>query len=222
MFIVVEGSDGAGKTVLVKMLGEWVAKELGKQVVTTREPGGTPVAEAIRNFTFATKMSLFAEAHLMFAARVEHWNDLIAPSLRKGSWVISDRFVGSTWAYQVSAGLPESFFNYLVDGLYELSPTQYHYLVSLELVLDVDFEIAQARLSNRSDINRFDTSKKSVFEARRNYYRSMCANGKNKWAARSLLIDASGTPEQTLALCISRLQEYYTSICNTGFEKESK
>jgi dTMP kinase len=105
-FITLEGGEGAGKTTLIKGLAETL-RARGLDVVVTREPGGTPGAELLREIllTGATdRWSPMTEALLMYAARVDHVERLIAPALRRGAWVLSDRFADSTTAYQGAAG----------------------------------------------------------------------------------------------------------------------
>ena len=105
-FITLEGGEGAGKTTLIQALAEKL-RGRGLDVVVTREPGGTPGAEALREIllTGATdRWSPMTEALLMYAARVDHVERLIAPALQRGAWVLSDRFADSTTAYQGAAG----------------------------------------------------------------------------------------------------------------------
>lgn len=105
-FITLEGGEGAGKTTLIKGLAETL-RARGLDVVVTREPGGTPGAELLREIllTGATdRWSPMTEALLMYAARVDHVERMISPALRRGAWVLSDRFADSTTAYQGAAG----------------------------------------------------------------------------------------------------------------------
>lgn len=105
-FITLEGGEGAGKTTLQAGLAE-ALKGRGLQVVRTREPGGTPGAEAIRDLLLtgsADRWSPVSEALLFYAARVDHIERVIAPALARGDWVICDRFADSTAAYQGAAG----------------------------------------------------------------------------------------------------------------------
>ena len=98
-FITFEGIDGAGKSTHI----DWYATQLrerGLEVVVTREPGGTPLAEKLRALLLSESMSIDAETLLMFAARREHLEGLIRPALARGAWVVCDRFTDSTYAYQ--------------------------------------------------------------------------------------------------------------------------
>src|SRR5262245_17487953 len=98
-FITLEGVDGAGKSTHIP----WIAQQLreaGREVVVTREPGGTPLAEKLRARVLAEAMEPVAETRLMFEARADHVRAVIAPALARGAWVVCDRFTDSTLAYQ--------------------------------------------------------------------------------------------------------------------------
>jgi hypothetical protein len=99
-FITVEGIDGAGKSSHIEWLREYLTQR-GHAVVVTREPGGTPLGEALRSILLNEPMSPETEMMLMFAARAEHLTEVIRPALARGAWVISDRFSDATYAYQV-------------------------------------------------------------------------------------------------------------------------
>ena len=98
-FITLEGIDGAGKSTHMAWLKEFI-RERGEEVVTTREPGGTPVGEMLRQLLLSESMRPETEALLMFAARAEHLQTVIEPALARGAWVICDRFTDATFAYQ--------------------------------------------------------------------------------------------------------------------------
>jgi len=105
-FITLEGGEGAGKSTQAKRLAERI-RALGDEVVLTREPGGSPGAEALRNLLLqgeADRWSATAETLLMYAARADHLERTIRPALARGAWVICDRFMDSTRAYQGAAG----------------------------------------------------------------------------------------------------------------------
>ncbi len=98
-FVTLEGIDGAGKSTHVEFLAERM-RARGHPVVTTREPGGTPLGETLRGLLLAQPMDHETETLLMFAARREHVERVIAPALARGDWVLCDRFTDATWAYQ--------------------------------------------------------------------------------------------------------------------------
>ncbi|WP_299327927.1 dTMP kinase [Parasphingopyxis sp.] len=104
-FITLEGGEGAGKSTQAKLLASWL-HEQGIETVETREPGGTPGADAVRALLLEndTPLTPMAEAHLFAAARADHVETLIRPALADGKWVICDRFIDSTLAYQGAAG----------------------------------------------------------------------------------------------------------------------
>jgi len=124
-FITFEGEEGAGKSTQCTLLASHL-KNKGIDVIVTREPGGTPSAEMIRKLLVEGDINRWqssTEALLMFAARSEHWHTLIYPALQKGTWVISDRFVDSSYAYQGYArGIPieqlEQLYQFAVGSQY--------------------------------------------------------------------------------------------------------
>ncbi len=145
-FITFEGGEGVGKSSQVKRLLVRLNR-LGIDAVRTREPGGTPTAEAVRAFILQGRSESWgpgAEAVLFAAARLDHVNNLVAPSLESGKWVISDRFHDSTRAYQ---GLTGGVDNRLIDGLEDLALNGH--LPDLTIVLDMDPELAFSRVNAR-------------------------------------------------------------------------
>jgi len=145
-FITFEGADGAGKSVQAARLAKRL-ETLGVEVVETREPGGSPQAEALRDLLLSGGASDFGptgEALLFAAARIDHIDKTIGPALARGAWVISDRFADSTRAYQGAAGN--------VDR--ELIATLERVVVGdckpdLTIVLDAPIEVARARAEAR-------------------------------------------------------------------------
>jgi dTMP kinase len=146
-FITFEGGEGVGKSTQVRRL----LNSLGRHsvdAIRTREPGGTPKAEAIRSFILQGRSEAWgvgAEAVLFAAARLDHVNQLIAPNLEKGTWVISDRFSDSTRAYQGLTGgvddkLIEALENLALDG----------HTPDLTIVLDMDPAVAFRRVEQRA------------------------------------------------------------------------
>jgi dTMP kinase len=98
-FITLEGIDGAGKSSHLAWIGERL-RQAGREVVITREPGGTPLGEKLRDILLRDAMDVGTEALLMFAARQEHLAQVVRPALARGAWVVSDRFTDATFAYQ--------------------------------------------------------------------------------------------------------------------------
>lgn len=146
-FITFEGGEGVGKSTQVKRLAARL-RDLGIDAVRTREPGGTPKAEAVRSFILQghpESWGVGAEAVLFAAARLDHVNELIAPSLAAGKWVICDRFADSTRAYQgLTGGVDDSF----IDGLEHLALNGHS--PDLTLILDMDPDLAFERVRQRS------------------------------------------------------------------------
>ena len=146
-FITFEGGEGVGKSTQVRRLLNNLADH-AVEAVRTREPGGTPKAEAIRSFILQGRSEAWgagAEAVLFAAARLDHVNQLIAPNLAKGTWVISDRFCDSTRAYQ---GLTGGVDVKLIDALEELALDGH--TPDLTIVLDMDPETAFQRVAQRA------------------------------------------------------------------------
>lgn len=149
-FITVEGIDGAGKSSHIEWLRETLTN-LGHAVVVTREPGGTPLGEALRTILLNEPMAPETEMMLMFAARAEHLSSVIRPALTRGAWVISDRFSDATYAYQVGGrGVPATKFAMLESWVQEgLQPDR-------TILFDVSVATAQARLHDTRILDRFE------------------------------------------------------------------
>ena len=155
--ITLEGIDGAGKSTHVAAIADFL-RARGKDVVLTREPGGTPLGEKLRAMLLSQTMNIDTETLLMFAARREHIVQVIAPALAQGRWVVSDRFTDATYAYQgAGGGIARDRIAVLerwaTDGLQP----------DLTLVLDVPVDVAFARLS-RDRADRFESEHRSYFE----------------------------------------------------------
>jgi dTMP kinase len=164
-FITLEGVDGAGKSTHLV----WIAERLragGREVVVTREPGGTPLGEQLRELLLAEPMHIETETMLMFAARREHLARVIAPALEAGRWVLSDRFTDATYAYQGGGrGLSIDRIAVLekwVQG--DLQP-------DLTLYFDLAVEVARRRLAaTETTPDRFEREAAGFFERVRSAY----------------------------------------------------
>lgn len=160
-FIAVEGSEGAGKTTQLAFMRECLERA-GRQVVSTREPGGTALGEAIRDLLLSHRhngMAITTETLLMFAARAEHLDKVIRPALAAGHWVLCDRFTDATYAYQGGGrGLALEKIAVLekwVQG--ELRP-------DLILPFDLPIEVGLERAARRGATDRFEREDRTFFE----------------------------------------------------------
>ena len=185
-FISFEGIDGAGKSTQHAWLVDYLRRQ-GKTVVATREPGGTPLGEKLRALLLADPMHLETEALLMFAARREHVAQVIEPALARGEWVVCDRFVDASFAYQGGGrGLDWAKLEQLSKWvLGELQP-------DLTLIFDAPVEIAQKRLhAATAKPDRFEQEQAAFFERVRAAYLRIASENPQ----RVRLIDATQTPE---------------------------
>ncbi len=163
-FISFEGIDGAGKSTHIDFVAE-LLKSAGKDLVTTREPGGTVLGEKLRDLLLHEKMHLETEALLMFASRREHIAQVIAPALARGQWVISDRFTDASFAYQGGGrGLDRSKMEALEAWVHP------HLQPDLTLLFDVPLEVARARLDATRTLDKFEQEKADFFSAARAEY----------------------------------------------------
>ena len=199
-FIAFEGGEGTGKSTQTRLLAEALRKR-GLEAVTTREPGGTPGAEAIRELLLhppGEGWNARAEALLFAASRSDHVESLIRPSLARGAWVISDRFVDSSRAYQGGAG-----------GLGDEAITALHAFGSegmrpdCTILLEVDEERLAARLAERDGDHSDAIGGRGI-----DYHRKVAASFKALVDADPSgyrVIDGTGTPQEVHARVMSAL-----------------
>jgi dTMP kinase len=166
-FITVEGIEGVGKSTNMAHLARAI-EERGYSVLTTREPGGTPMAERIRELVAEhgdESMPDIAELLLVFASRALHVNNVIQPALAAGTWVICDRFTDSSRAYQgAGRGLPQDDINLLAEWVHgDLRP-------NLTILLDAPVETGIGRAGQRSDPDRFEIEHSEFFVRVRECY----------------------------------------------------
>ncbi|MBD9512242.1 dTMP kinase [Pseudomonas sp. PDM22] len=167
LFITLEGPEGAGKSTNREYLAERL-RERGIEVQLTREPGGTPLAERIRELLLDPsdeQMAVDTELLLVFAARAQHIAQVIRPALERGAVVLCDRFTDATYAYQGGGrGLP-------VERIAQLeSFVQGSLRPDLTLVFDLPVEIGLSRAAARGRLDRFEQEDRAFFEAVRNTY----------------------------------------------------
>ncbi|MBX9429982.1 dTMP kinase [Ralstonia pseudosolanacearum] len=184
-FITFEGIDGAGKSTHLAWFAQQLEARLapqGRKVVVTREPGGTPLGERLREVLLHERMHLETEALLMFASRREHIAEVIQPALERGDWVISDRFTDATFAYQGGGrGLAierlEALEQWVQQGL---QPTR-------TLLFDLAPEVAAARLADARTPDKFEAESAQFFvRTRAEYLRRAAAE-----PGRFVIIDAA-------------------------------
>ncbi|KXW59278.1 dTMP kinase [Ferrovum myxofaciens] len=158
-FITLEGIDGAGKSTQLDTIQHWLEVR-GVVVRRTREPGGTALAEALRPLLLNTPMSPLSEALLVFAGRHDHVTQVIEPALARGEWVLSDRFVDASFAYQGGGrGLSQDILKTLETWVCaDFQP-------DLTLWFDLDPDIAAQRLARaRQEGDRFEREERAFFE----------------------------------------------------------
>ena len=189
LFVSVEGIDGAGKTTHVNALqARWQAA--GRDVVRTREPGGTELAEALRELVLHRSMDALTESLLVFAARRDHLVQVIEPALARGAWVLCDRFTDATFAYQ---GGGRGFDLQVLSTLE--SWVQQGRQPDLTLVFDVDPAVAAARLSAARAPDRFEAQDLDFFRRVQAGYQARMAASPNRFAR----VDAGQAIEQVAA-----------------------
>jgi len=165
-FITLEGVDGAGKSTHLQFIADAVAAASGRRAIVTREPGGTDLAEHLRRTILEEPMDAMAETLLIFAARAHHVRKVIRPALEAGSWVVCDRFVDATYAYQ-GAGkgvAPELIERLSAVAHPGLAPDR-------TLVFDCSYEVARRRLAGSGKkLDRFEREDETFFRRVRDAY----------------------------------------------------
>lgn len=205
-FITFEGGEGVGKSTNIQFAKKWLEAH-GKTVVVTREPGGTPIAEKIRNDLLKAHheepMADLTELLLVFAARAQHIESVIRPALERGDWVLCDRFTDSTIAYQgYGRGLPlEQIETLRALVQQQVSP-------DCTLLLDAPLSVGMGRASRRAQENneetdRFESEALVFFEKVREGFLALAAS-----EARFTLVDAS----QPLDVVQSAIEQRLTSL----------
>lgn len=177
-FITFEGGEGVGKSTNIHYAAQWL-REHGKTVVITREPGGTPIAETIRNQLLKAHhpetMDDMAELLLVFAARAQHLSAVIRPALARGEWVLCDRFTDSTIAYQ---GYGRGLNLHHIEQLQQL--VQGALNPDCTLLFDAPLALGMARARGRADtlgeqIDRFETEQHAFFERVQHGFQTLAA-----------------------------------------------
>ena len=166
-FVTLEGVDGAGKSTHVEFIAHAIRAQ-GRHVIVTREPGGTDLAERLREAILSQAMDPVAETLLLFAARADHVSRLIRPALAAGSWVVCDRFSDASGAYQgAGKGVPAALIERLRDATHPgLNPDR-------TLVFDCSYDVSRARLrASGKPLDRFEREDRAFFDRVRSAYLS--------------------------------------------------
>jgi dTMP kinase len=184
-FITLEGVDGAGKSTHVP----WIAERLrtgGREVVVTREPGGTPLAEKLRTRLLSEAIDPQEATRLAFQARADHVQKVIRPALERGAWVLCDRFTDSTIAYQgAGQGVPRQQIEAMAQKAHPgLKP-------DLTLVFDVTYAVSSQRLAGRP-LDKFEAEGAEFFDRVRQAYHHLARREPN----RVHMIDGSRALEE--------------------------
>jgi dTMP kinase len=197
-FITFEGIDGAGKSTHIAFVCD-LLRARGITLVSSREPGGTPLGEALRDILLHQTMHLETEALLMFASRREHIAQVIAPALARGDWVISDRFSDASFAYQSGGrGMDRQKMEALEQWVHpDLQP-------DLTFLFDVPLDVARDRLAASRALDKFEREQADFFAATRAEYLRRAA----QFPLRFRVIDSTksiGQTQQQLADIIDGL-----------------
>lgn len=197
-FITLEGVDGAGKSTHIPIIAE-LLRARGKEVLLTREPGGTPLGEKLRELLLHEAMHPETESLLMFAARREHLEQVIRPALARGAYVISDRFTDASFAYQCGGrGVDTAKVAALEQWV------QGEFQPDLTLLFDLPVAVSTQRLANARNPDRFEREKADFFERIRAAYLARA----EQFPQRFRVID-SGKPIPEIQ---AELQEILASI----------
>ncbi|MBU6505376.1 MAG: dTMP kinase [Betaproteobacteria bacterium] len=185
-FISLEGIDGAGKSTHLNPIAEWL-RARAREVVVTREPGGTPLGESLRQLLLHQSMNPDTEALVMFAARREHVVQVIAPALARGAWVVSDRYTDASFAYQGGGrGVHTEHLRHL-ESWVEAGIRPH-----LTLLFDLDPEEAHRRVvKGTPHPDRFEREQDAFFRKVRAAYLERASQEPERFC----ILDSSQTPE---------------------------
>ncbi len=199
MFISFEGTEGVGKTTLIRKIYEYLVQQ-GQEVILTREPGGTPMAEQIRSLLLSVNhdenMSNDTELLLMYAARAQHLQQVIVPALLAGKTVLCDRFTDASFAYQCAGrGLSREKLNVLNQNFVSHMP-------NVTFWLDAPIELGMSRARERGALDRFEQEKVAFFEKVRAGYQELFEQSPE----RMKRLDATQSPEQVFEQAVAYLK----------------
>lgn len=201
MFITFEGGEGTGKSTQTHLLAEYLRGK-GKDVVLTREPGGSDGAELIRALLVSgdvARWTPFSEVLLIFAARIDHWYKVIHPALTRGAWVICDRFFDSTFAYQgYGKGIDLPFLEYLKETTLGNCQPDRTYIFDLDPIIGVN-----RALSRHTSETRFEKMDQSFHTRLREGFLEIAEMN----PSRCKVVDASQTVDEISQEIIKDLSE---------------
>ena len=199
MFISFEGTEGVGKTTLIRKIYEYLVQQ-GQEVILTREPGGTPMAEQIRSLLLSVNhdenMSNDTELLLMYAARAQHLQQVIVPALLAGKTVLCDRFTDASFAYQCAGrGLSR-------EKLHVLNQNFVSHMPNVTFWLDAPIELGMSRARERGALDRFEQEKVAFFEKVRAGYQELFEQSPE----RMKRLDATQSPEHVFEQAVAYLK----------------
>ncbi len=204
-FLTIEGVEGVGKTTNIQYIKEWLDfKKL--PYICSREPGGTPFAEEIRQLLLTPRDELVcdkAELLLMFAARAQHLDQFLEPELRSGKWVLCDRFTDATYAYQ---GGGRNMDSQMIANLESMVQGQLR--PDLTLILDISPQLGLKRANQRGSLDRFEREEIEFFERVRETYQIIA----NREPERCAIIDASLSLPEVQAQIKRALDTFWLSL----------
>lgn len=204
-FITFEGTEGVGKSTQLTNAADTL-KGLGVDVVVTREPGGTPMAESIRELLLAPRdeaVDETTELLLMFAARAQHLNTRILPALERGQWVLCDRFTDATFAYQGGGRGVSSERIAMLESLVQGDVRPDHVIL-----LDAPVETGMKRARSRGDLDRFEQEAVSFFQRIRDTYLDRAQAAPERYS----VVDASASLEQVTASIRDLVCKFYSDL----------
>ncbi len=209
-FVTLEGGEGAGKSTQARLLAARI-DQCGYGVLVTREPGGSPMAEAMRGFLLsggAAQLGASAEAILFSAARIDHLDKKILPALQRGDWVICDRFMDSTRAYQGASG---DLDRELIDALERIAVGDAR--PDLTLILDLPVDVGHARAAARrgdAEPDRFEGESAAFHATLRQAFLDIAKSEPERCA----VIDAEQEPEQVAAQIWAVVRQRFAAELN--------
>jgi dTMP kinase len=204
-FITFEGTEGVGKSTQLANAAD-ALKGLGVDVVVTREPGGTPMAESIRELLLAPRdepVNETTELLLMFAARAQHLNNRILPALDRGQWVLCDRFTDATFAYQGGGRGVSSERIAMLENLVQGDVRPDHVIL-----LDAPVETGMKRARSRGDLDRFEQEAVSFFQRIRDTYLERAQAAPDRYS----VVDAAASLEQVTAAIRDLVCKFHSDL----------